>query len=155
VSEEPVRLQKAERYLRSAALLSKDGDLDSAASRLYYAMFYIAETLLAAKGMSFSSHQALISAYGQHFSKTGGLDARHHRALRGCVELLDLRVVLHDLDDVIEDPGKKYSMIESGSNFVPRISTVPMPANSPGCIGWSFRFRRATPAVILTVVGAC
>jgi uncharacterized protein (UPF0332 family) len=74
-------LRKAERYLRSAALLREDGDLDSAASRLYYAMFYVAETLLAVKGMTFSSHQALVSAYGQHFAKTGVLDARHHRAL--------------------------------------------------------------------------
>ncbi len=81
MSEEPARLQKAERYLRSAQLLERDGDLDSAASRLYYAMFYVAETLLAAKGMTFSSHQALISAYGQHFAKTGVLDARYHRAL--------------------------------------------------------------------------
>lgn len=74
-------VQKAERYLRSAELLVKDGDLDSAASRLYYAMFYLAEALLDAEGMSFSSHQALISAYGQRFAKTGELDPRFHRSL--------------------------------------------------------------------------
>jgi hypothetical protein len=39
-------LTKAERYVRSAKLLVQHGDLDSAASRLYYAMFYIAEALL-------------------------------------------------------------------------------------------------------------
>ncbi|MBS3965638.1 MAG: HEPN domain-containing protein [Truepera sp.] len=73
--------QKADRYLRSATLLAADGDLDSAASRLYYAMFYSAEALLDAEGMSFSSHQALISAYGQRFARTGELDPRFHRAL--------------------------------------------------------------------------
>jgi len=74
-------LEKADRYIRSAKLLAGDGDLDSAASRLYYAMFYIAERLLEAKGLSFSSHRGVISAYGQHFAKTGILDARFHQAL--------------------------------------------------------------------------
>lgn len=74
-------LEKAERYIRSAKLLAGDGDLDSAASRLYYAMFYIAERLLEAKGLSFSSHRGVISAFGQQFAKTGVLDARFHQAL--------------------------------------------------------------------------
>jgi uncharacterized protein (UPF0332 family) len=46
-------LLKAERSIRSARLLLSDGDVDAAASRLYYAMFYIAEALLDAKGLSF------------------------------------------------------------------------------------------------------
>jgi uncharacterized protein (UPF0332 family) len=74
-------LQKVARYLRSAELLVRDGDLDSAASRLYYAMLYLAETLLDTRGIRLSSHQALISAYGQQFAKTGELDPRFHRAL--------------------------------------------------------------------------
>ncbi|MBS3933619.1 MAG: HEPN domain-containing protein [Truepera sp.] len=81
MTERAALWQKAERYLRSAALLVADGDLDSAASRLYYAMFYLAEALLDAEGMRFSSHQALISAYGQRFAKSGALDPRFHRAL--------------------------------------------------------------------------
>jgi uncharacterized protein (UPF0332 family) len=74
-------LAKAERYIRSARLLAQHGDLDSAASRLYYAMYYIAEALLAARGLSFSSHSAVISAYGQHFARTRAMDPRFHRAL--------------------------------------------------------------------------
>jgi uncharacterized protein (UPF0332 family) len=76
-------LQKAERYIRSAQLLAVDGDFDSAASRLYYAMFYIAEALLEAKGLTFSSHKAVISAFGQEFVKTQILDARFHQSLLG------------------------------------------------------------------------
>jgi uncharacterized protein (UPF0332 family) len=74
-------LEKAERFIRSAQVLSDDGDLDSAASRLYYAMFYIAEALLQARGLYFSSHHAVISAYGQSFAKTRELDPRFHQAL--------------------------------------------------------------------------
>jgi len=75
--------EKAERYIRSAQLLAADGDFDSAASRLYYAMFYIAEALLEAKGLSFSSHKAVISAFGQQFAKVQLLESRFHQALQG------------------------------------------------------------------------
>jgi uncharacterized protein (UPF0332 family) len=74
-------LEKAERYIRSASILADDGDFDSAASRLYYAMFFIAEALLESRGLTFSSHKAVISAFGQHFAKTGELDVRFHQAL--------------------------------------------------------------------------
>lgn len=72
---------KAERYIRSAKLLCSDGDFDSAASRLYYAMFFIAEALLDARGLTFSSHHAVIAAFGQHFAKTKEMDSRFHQAL--------------------------------------------------------------------------
>ncbi|MBN1538210.1 MAG: HEPN domain-containing protein [Anaerolineales bacterium] len=72
---------KAERYIRSAKLLSDDGDFDSAASRLYYAMFFIAEALLNKRGLSFSSHHAVIAAFGQYFAKTKELDPRFHQSL--------------------------------------------------------------------------
>jgi uncharacterized protein (UPF0332 family) len=71
-------LEKAERFIRSARVLADDGDLDSAASRLYYAMFFVAEALLAARGLSFSSHSAVLSAYGQRFAKTKELDPYFH-----------------------------------------------------------------------------
>jgi uncharacterized protein (UPF0332 family) len=57
------------------------GYTDFAASRTYYAMFYIAEALLLTKGLSFSSHAAVIAAYGKEFSKTGLLDEKFHRYL--------------------------------------------------------------------------
>lgn len=62
-------LQKAARFIQSAELLAKDGDFDSAISRLYYALFHIAQALLETVGLSFSSHRAVISAYGQRFAR--------------------------------------------------------------------------------------
>jgi uncharacterized protein len=62
-------LEKTRRYIKSAAVLQLEGDYDSAISRLYYAMFYYAEALLLAKGHSFSSHRAVISAFAQHYVK--------------------------------------------------------------------------------------
>jgi uncharacterized protein (UPF0332 family) len=72
---------KAERFIRSAQLLIEDGDYDSAASRIYYAMLYIAEALLEAHGHTFSSHKGVISAYGQLFAKMNILHPRFHQAL--------------------------------------------------------------------------
>lgn len=81
MTEQAALLKKAKRYLASARLLLGAGDYDSAVSRIYYAAFYVAETLLDAQGLSFSSHKGVISAYGQEFAQTGRLDARFHRLL--------------------------------------------------------------------------
>lgn len=80
-------LAKAEQYIRSAKLLDDAGDFDSAVSRAYYAMFYVAEALLFHLGLSFSSHHAVTAAYGQHFAKTKVLEPRFHRALLSSFDL--------------------------------------------------------------------
>lgn len=74
-------LEKAERFIRSAKILLTEGDFDSAASRLYYAMLFTAQVLLESRGMVFSSHRATISAFGQHFAKTQELDPTFHKGL--------------------------------------------------------------------------
>ncbi len=64
-------IERAEKYLRSAELLLKEGDYESSVSRTYYAMFYSAQAALLTKNLSFSSHKGVISAFGEHFIKTG------------------------------------------------------------------------------------
>ena len=72
---------KAKRFIKSAEILAESGDFDSAVSRLYYAMFHTAQALLETTGHTFSSHRAVISAYGLHFAKTDILDPQFHKAL--------------------------------------------------------------------------
>ena len=74
-------LGKAYRSIDSAKMLAGGGHFDFAASRAYYAMFYVAEALLLTKGLLFSSHSAVNSAFGQQFAKTGLIDVRFHRYL--------------------------------------------------------------------------
>jgi len=64
-------LSRAERYLRSAEILLKEGDYESSVSRTYYAMFYSIQAMLITKDLSFSSHKGVISAFAEHFIKTG------------------------------------------------------------------------------------
>lgn len=53
-----------------------DGDLDFAASRAYYAMFYVADALLGEKDLHFSKHGGAHGAFAQHYVKTGEFDAK-------------------------------------------------------------------------------
>lgn len=55
------------------------GNYDLAASHAYYAMFYVAEALLADRGLSYGKDGAVHAAYGKEFAKTGELDPGYHR----------------------------------------------------------------------------
>ena len=79
-------LTKARRYLASAKLLCQAGDFDSAVSRLYYSMFYGTEALLLSQGKAFSSHRAVIAAFGEHFIKPGLLPREMHHWLHRAFE---------------------------------------------------------------------
>jgi uncharacterized protein (UPF0332 family) len=88
--EQAALLQKARDSLRGAKLLAGDGLHDFAASRAYYTMFYVAEALLLAEGLSFSKHTAVIAAFGRRFVRTGAVPAEFHRYL---IDGQDMRTV--------------------------------------------------------------
>jgi uncharacterized protein (UPF0332 family) len=77
----PNLISKAERSLEAASLLIKNEYFTDAVSRSYYAMFYAATALLHSEGITVTKHSAVISQVGQHFTKTGKLEVRLHRAL--------------------------------------------------------------------------
>jgi uncharacterized protein (UPF0332 family) len=72
---------KAQRSIKAAQSLISQGFHDFAVSRTYYAMFYVAEALLDREGLSFSSHAAVISAFGQHLVRNGIVPTEFHRQL--------------------------------------------------------------------------
>jgi uncharacterized protein (UPF0332 family) len=74
-------LEKAARAVRAAKVLGREGDRDFAVSRVYYAMFYTAGALLSEKGLRYRKHSGVSSALGEHFVKTGRLNAKYHRWL--------------------------------------------------------------------------
>ncbi len=80
-SEVKALLEKAKRSQKAAAKLFKDGDVDFAASRAYYSLFYTAEALLLSLELSFSSHSAVIASFGKEFAKTGLLNPKFHHYL--------------------------------------------------------------------------
>ena len=64
-------IQKAHRALASAKTHLKQKDYDFASSKAYYAVFYTMEAVLITKGLSFSKHSAVISAFNRYFIKKG------------------------------------------------------------------------------------
>ncbi|MDP2976730.1 MAG: HEPN domain-containing protein [Anaerolineales bacterium] len=67
-------LERARQSQKAAAKLLHSGFTNFAASRAYYAMFYVAQALLLSKGLSFSSHSAVIAAFGKEFAKTNTMN---------------------------------------------------------------------------------
>lgn len=115
-------VEKAERYVRSAELLRDQGDYDSAASRLYYAMFYCAEAVLLTKRLSFSKHKGVIAGFGRHVVKTGELPAEMHQWL---CEAFDKRQLGDyasssslDEDDIRDLQGKAERFIQQAKTFL-------------------------------------
>ena len=75
-------LEKAAHAIHAAEVLMKDDEIDFAAGRAYYAMFYLAEALLYAQGLRrFTKHGAVHAAFGTAYAKTGVLDPKFHRWL--------------------------------------------------------------------------
>ncbi len=79
--EQQALLEKSQRSMDAAKNLMERGFHDFAVSRAYYAMFYIAEALLDQEGLAFSSHAAVISAFGQYLVRPGKVPAQYHRQL--------------------------------------------------------------------------
>ena len=74
-------IEKARQSLEASKLLFEHRLYDFAGSRAYYTMFYIAEAFLWQKELSFSSHSAVISAFGREITKTGIAPIEFHRHL--------------------------------------------------------------------------
>ena len=49
------------------------------AAQTYYTIFYLAQAMLLSKELTFSSHSAVVAAYGKEFAKTKLLDPKFHR----------------------------------------------------------------------------
>ncbi len=74
-------LEKTDRAIGAGESALANGYVEVAASRAYYAMFYVAEALLHERGLYFRKHGGVHSAFGKHFAKTAVLDPRYHRWL--------------------------------------------------------------------------
>lgn len=83
-------LDYAEESHKAAKTLIDNGFIGFSAAQSYYTMFYLAEALLLSKGLAFSSHSAIIAAFGKEFAKKGLLDPKFHRYLIDAQERREL-----------------------------------------------------------------
>jgi uncharacterized protein (UPF0332 family) len=115
VTERALFLEKAARSLNAAERLFEAGDLDFAASRMYYAWFYVAEDLLLTEGLSFSRHGQVIAQYGNLFARTGRLDPEFHRLLLRAFNLRQMADYWSQVDLVAEEI---LNLIHEGRRFL-------------------------------------
>lgn len=116
-SEVQTLIAKAKESRAASKLLTTNGLHDFAASRAYYTMFDIAEAFLWNQGLSFSSHAAVVSAFGREIAKPGIVPVQFHRYL------LDAQDKRTQADDKI-DAGAKLTagevqlLIDQSEQFI-------------------------------------
>ena len=120
-------LEKARRAIHAAEVLLKDDEVDFAAGRVYYAMFYLAEALLYEKDFQrFSKHSAVHAMFGRVFAKTGELNPKFHRWL---IDAFDKRVRGDydvesniGIEDVESMLGQAREFLEAAERYLARAS---------------------------------
>lgn len=108
-------LNKASRAIETAERLLQSSDEDVAVARAYYAMFYVAEALLAERGLRFKKHTGVHGAFGEQFAKTGIFDTKYHRWLLAAFEK---RITAdYEVEETIEADDAR-TMIQQAREFL-------------------------------------
>lgn len=121
-------LAKAERALASARLLLRDGDVEGACNRAYYAMFDAAHAALLQHQAGFNpaetrTHSGLITTFGKHLIKTGLMAPELGRALN---QVERIRLLADYTGEAIE-PEQATWVVEQATAFVEAIQNHPKP----------------------------
>ena len=94
------------------------GDYDSTVSRVYYAMFFVVESLLLTKNIKVKTHSGLISKFGENFIKTEIFSKELGKSFR---KAFDKRLV-GDYDyseSIAKDEAEE--VLKSGKEFIKSI----------------------------------
>ena len=70
---------KANSTFEEALILKEHYKYQGASNRLYYALFYCANALLALKGLASSKHRGVKSLFDLHFVKMGLIDKKYSK----------------------------------------------------------------------------
>ncbi len=99
-------VRKAETFLNTAKLVLTSGDFDTATSRCYYAMFYMARAVLLVQKVDTDTHSGIHGKFAELFVKTGIFDRKYSKYLKYAFELRsvgDYGAFLEIDQDVAED----------------------------------------------------
>ena len=108
-------LEKAERTLRAAEILLREGDAESSIGRAYYAMLHTAQALLREKDLRYGKHDTVHAAFGKHFAKTSILDPKFHRWMLAAYNSR----LMGDYDfDAVIDSETASTTIEQAREFI-------------------------------------
>lgn len=114
-------LDKAHHAIHAAEILLREGEMDSAAGRAYYAMFYVASALLAEHGLRASKHSGVHALFGEHFVKSGRIDAKFHRFL---LDAFDRRLHADYSFETAITEAEVITMIAETREFMARVQSL-------------------------------
>ena len=121
LSREITLYVKAAREALAAAQVNLEAGFHrTAAGRMYYAAFYSVTALLKTRGLSFSKHTAVLSAFRRHFIKTGVFRTEYSDLYK---RLFDLR---HTSDyDILTtvDAGEVEKRFHETTAFVDEVAS--------------------------------
>lgn len=83
-------LAKSDRTLSAAQAAMRDGFVETAASRAYYAVFHAIQALLKSMDRTYSKHAGVIAAFHREFIRTGIFPREFGRALTRLVKHRDI-----------------------------------------------------------------
>ena len=115
-----VLLGKSQKSLEAAKALLKDGFSEAAASRAYYAAFYLAQAALATKDISRNKHSGVIAAFGEHLTKKSILPESLHRIL---LNLYELRVISDYSVEEVPSLAQAREALEAAKEFVKAVES--------------------------------
>ena len=102
-------LDLAEESHKVAKMLRDNGHVRFSAAQSYYTIFYLAQAMLLSKGLTYSSHSAVVAAYGKEFARTKILDPKFHRYI---IDAQVVREVGHygKKDEVVTEEQENESL---------------------------------------------
>jgi uncharacterized protein (UPF0332 family) len=115
-----LHMKAADEALAAGQYTFEGGFSDVAVTRAYYACFYAASALLLTRDITRSKHSGVLSAFRQHFIKSGIIESEYSDIYG---EAFDAR---HIADyDVIGalDPQEAHKTLTNARRFVARIET--------------------------------
>lgn len=112
-------IRRATTYLHSAEILFEEEDYESAVSRAYYAMFYMARALLQRKGIETKTHSGLRQQFGLHFVKDGPISTPFARVLDEAEDLRALAEYAESTGVISAEDAR--ACIDAARSFVGRM----------------------------------
>jgi uncharacterized protein (UPF0332 family) len=104
----PQHIAKAIRFARMTRVLLADGMADGAASEAYYAVFHLAQALLACVGQAAETHAGVHTLFARHFVKNGPMPRDASQRFQ---HLMTDRLLAHyGVDDQIDVTGGRRAV---------------------------------------------
>lgn len=100
-------LKMAEESHEVAKGLIEMGHPRFSAAQSYYTIFYLAQALLLIKGLTHSSHSAVVAAFGKEFAKTGLLDPKFHRYIINAQRRRQIGHYGNETEEITEEQAKE------------------------------------------------